>query len=80
MIERITALTFDASAPSLWRSINTIRVLAMDAVQRAESGHPGTPMALAPVAWLLWTRQTETDSERRMRPTISRSESRNFAG
>jgi transketolase len=36
--------------------INTVRVLAMDAVQRAESGHPGTPMALAPLAYLLWTR------------------------
>jgi transketolase len=33
-----------------WRSINTIRALAMDAVQAAESGHPGTPMALAPAA------------------------------
>src|SRR5690606_17405228 len=36
--------------------INSIRALSMDAVQAAESGHPGTPMALAPVAWLLWTR------------------------
>lgn len=35
-------------------SINTIRTLAMDAVQRANSGHPGTPMALAPVAYVLW--------------------------
>ena len=35
-------------------SINTIRTLAMDAVQRANSGHPGTPMALAPVAYTLW--------------------------
>src|SRR3989440_3267068 len=34
--------------------INTIRTLAMDAVQRANSGHPGTPMALAPVAYVLW--------------------------
>ncbi len=34
--------------------INTIRTLAMDAVQRAQSGHPGTPMALAPVAYALW--------------------------
>ena len=32
-------------------SINTIRTLAMDAVQKANSGHPGTPMALAPVAY-----------------------------
>ena len=34
--------------------INTIRTLAMDAVQKAQSGHPGTPMALAPVAYALW--------------------------
>ncbi len=39
-----------------WVSINTLRVLAMDAVEQANSGHPGTPMALAPVAYLLWTR------------------------
>lgn len=38
------------------QSINTIRFLAADAVQRAESGHPGTPMGLAPVAYVLWTR------------------------
>lgn len=37
-------------------SINTIRTLAMDAVQAAQSGHPGTPMALAPVAYCLWNR------------------------
>jgi transketolase len=36
--------------------INTIRTLAMDAVQKANSGHPGTPMALAPVAYALWTK------------------------
>jgi transketolase len=35
-------------------SINTIRTLAMDGVQAANSGHPGTPMALAPVAYTLW--------------------------
>src|SRR5271163_3907246 len=35
-------------------SINTIRTLSMDAVQAAESGHPGTPMALAPVAYTIW--------------------------
>ncbi len=39
-----------------WVSINTMRVLSMDAVEQANSGHPGTPMALAPVAYLLWTR------------------------
>jgi len=36
--------------------INTIRTLAMDAVQRANSGHPGTPMGAAPMAYVLWTR------------------------
>src|SRR5690606_30244220 len=36
--------------------INTIRTLSMDAVQQAKSGHPGTPMALAPLAYVLWTR------------------------
>lgn len=36
--------------------INAIRVLSMDAVQKADSGHPGTPMALAPLAYVLWTR------------------------
>ncbi|HXQ28136.1 MAG TPA: transketolase [Gemmatimonadales bacterium] len=36
--------------------INTVRTLAMDAVQKANSGHPGTPMALAPVAYVLWQR------------------------
>jgi transketolase len=34
--------------------VNTIRTLAMDAVQEANSGHPGTPMAMAPVAYKLW--------------------------
>jgi transketolase len=37
-------------------SVNTIRTLAMDAVQAANSGHPGTPMAMAPVAYALWQR------------------------
>ena len=36
--------------------INTIRMLAADAVQKAHSGHPGTPMGLAPLGYLLWTR------------------------
>ena len=35
-------------------AITTIRTLSMDAVQAANSGHPGTPMALAPVAYCLW--------------------------
>ena len=36
--------------------INTIRTLAMDAVQAANSGHPGAPMGLAAAAYVLWTR------------------------
>jgi transketolase len=36
--------------------INTIRTLSMDAVQKANSGHPGAPMGLAPAAYVLWTR------------------------
>ena len=38
------------------RSIDTIRTLAMDGVEKAKSGHPGTPMALAPLAYALWAR------------------------
>lgn len=41
--------------------INTIRTLSMDAVQAANSGHPGTPMALAPVAYCLWQRYLRFD-------------------
>ncbi|MBV1691082.1 transketolase [Novosphingobium sp. G106] len=44
-------------------AIDTIRTLAMDAVQKANSGHPGTPMALAPVAHTLWTRFLRYDPE-----------------
>src|ERR1700748_1086526 len=36
--------------------INTARILAADAVQKANSGHPGTPMALSPMAHVLWTK------------------------
>jgi transketolase len=42
-------------------SINTIRTLSMDAVQQAKSGHPGTPMALAPLAYTLWNRVLRFD-------------------
>jgi transketolase len=44
-------------------TVNTIRTLAMDAVQAANSGHPGTPMALAPVAYALWQRRLRYDPE-----------------
>jgi transketolase len=43
--------------------VNTIRTLSMDAVQAANSGHPGTPMALAPVAYALWQRFLRFDPE-----------------
>jgi transketolase len=36
--------------------VNSIRVLAMDAVQKANSGHPGMPMGMSPVGYLLFTR------------------------
>ncbi|MGI9140417.1 MAG: transketolase [Gemmatimonadaceae bacterium] len=42
-------------------AIDAIRVLSMDAVQKADSGHPGTPMALAPLAYALWTRHMRYD-------------------
>jgi transketolase len=44
-------------------SINTIRTLSMDAVQKANSGHPGAPMGLAPVAYCLWQRFLRYDPE-----------------
>jgi transketolase len=44
-------------------AINTIRCLAMDAVQAANSGHPGTPVALAPVAYTLWQHLLRFDPE-----------------
>jgi transketolase len=43
--------------------IDTIRTLAMDAVQKANSGHPGTPMALAPVAYALWQNALRFDCD-----------------
>ena len=42
-------------------AVNTIRTLSMDAVQAANSGHPGTPMALAPVAYELWQNHLRFD-------------------
>ena len=44
-------------------SINTIRTLSMDAVQQAKSGHPGTPMAMAPVVYTLWQHFLRFDPE-----------------
>jgi transketolase len=43
--------------------VNTIRTLSIDAVQQAQSGHPGTPMALAPMAYVLWNRVLRFDPQ-----------------
>src|ERR1051326_3220111 len=56
------AVSADAARLELL-TINTIRTLAMDAVQKAVSGHPGTPMALAPVAYALWYNLLRYDPE-----------------
>src|SRR4051812_41224068 len=53
-------------------TINTIRTLAMDAVQKANSGHPGTPMALAPVAYQLWTKHLRYDPAHPLWPNRDR--------
>src|SRR5437870_13516775 len=42
-------------------SVNTIRTLSIDAVERAKSGHPGTPMALAPLVYTIWNRVMRFD-------------------
>src|SRR5438034_5546788 len=60
-MEATTALQPPAQVDSL--SVNTIRTLAMDAVQAANSGHPGTPMAMAPVAYTLWNDFLRFDPE-----------------
>jgi transketolase len=44
-------------------SVDTIRTLSIDAVQRAKSGHPGTPMALAPLVYTIWNRVMRFDPE-----------------
>ena len=44
-------------------AVNTIRTLAIDAVQAADSGHPGTAMALAPVTYQLWQHHLRFDPE-----------------
>jgi transketolase len=57
MATRTAPRTGAASERSLDQTcIDTIRTLAMDAVEQAKSGHPGTPMALAPAAYTLWQR------------------------
>lgn len=54
------------------KCINTIRTLSMDAVQAANSGHPGTPMAMAPVVYCLWQRFLRFDPEDTIWPNRDR--------
>ncbi len=51
--------TYDAKLVE--KAVNTIRMLAVDGVEKANSGHPGTPMALAQIAFEIWTRQLRYD-------------------
>ena len=53
-------------------AINTVRTLAIDAVQAANSGHPGAPMGLAPVAYCLWQRFLRFDPEQPIWPNRDR--------
>jgi transketolase len=55
LVEPLTGLEMDQLC------INTIRTLSMDAVQKAKSGHPGTPMALAPLVYTIWNRVMNFD-------------------
>ncbi len=52
--------------------VNTIRTLSIDAIQKANSGHPGTPMALAPVAYTLWQRFLRFDPDQPIWPNRDR--------
>src|ERR1700730_11027491 len=52
--------------------INTVRILAADAVQKANSGHPGTPMALAPLGHLLWSGMTHYNPQNPQWPNRDR--------
>jgi transketolase len=53
-------------------AINTIRTLSIDAIQKASSGHPGTPMALAPVAYTLWQKFLRFDPSEPIWPNRDR--------
>src|ERR1700674_4758902 len=52
--------------------INTIRTLSMDAVQAANSGHPGTPMAMAPLVYCLWQEFLRYDPQNPVWPNRDR--------
>src|SRR5215468_8057839 len=52
--------------------VNTIRTLSIDAVQQANSGHPGTPMALAPLVYTIWNRVLRFDPQNPIWPNRDR--------
>lgn len=56
--------------------INTIRTLSIDAVQAANSGHPGTPMALAPLGYVLWNHVLRFDPDDPIWPNRDRLKSK----
>src|SRR5262245_7832125 len=65
-------VTGGASPAIETRCIDTIRTLAMDAVEKANSGHPGTPMALAPLIYTLWQRFLRFDPSNPLWPNRDR--------
>ena len=69
---RATGVDADARNMLDQLAVNTIRTLAMDAVQQAKSGHPGTPMALAPVIYCLWQRVLRFDPDHPIWPNRDR--------
>src|SRR6201981_252479 len=59
-----TGLTVSSERSAMEKlAVNTIRTLAMDAVQAANSGHPGSPMDMAPTAYVLWQRLLRFDPD-----------------
>jgi transketolase len=65
-VETVSAVDLDQLC------INTIRTLSMDAVQQAKSGHPGTPMALAPLVYTIWNRVMRFDPKDPLWPNRDR--------
>src|SRR3977135_4512931 len=62
----------NAANPMEMKCINTIRTLSMDAVQAANSGHPGTPMSMAPLAYCLWQEFLRYDPKEPLWTTLTR--------
>src|ERR1700730_11298439 len=67
-----SASVHSVATPMEMLCINTIRTLAMDAVQAANSGHPGTPMGMAPTAYVLWQAFLRVDPDDPIGPNRDR--------